>query len=677
MRYRNDRRKRGVEDVALRRRRAIHLRRLLTGTLAAPERRQRRIVVGVIIGLLCVPIIGAGVAMLALGAAAASTSGAQARTFPADTLVYDSTGGLIADLHPPGATRIPVPLNQISPLLQQAIVAIEDRSFWTEGAVDLPRLASAALADLTHGTTQGASTIPMQLAKMLYLHDSRTIAYKVKQIALAQRIVGGTSRADILDQYLNDSYFGSGATGIEAAARTYFGTTASHLDLAEAAMLAGLPNDPSGENPRVDPAGAAARQEQVLNAMVSTKAVTASDAVAAEHEHLRYAATNIDDINMFPFFTARVVESVHSLWHLDALTAGLRITSTLDLKLQEYTQHAVSSQISQLRRLHVTDGAAVVIAPATGDVLAYVGSPGPNAPGGQIDMAGTPRQPGSSFKIFTYTTALERGSVSMVTPVLDGPVTLPTGAGPNGKDPYSPFDYDRKWHGILPVERALGNSLNIPAIRVELATGIPNVVETARAMGVTTLGAAPNSYSPSMTLGTYPIPPLEMAQAGTVLADSGVLHPAHFIVSATLDGQALTGAVQAAKHVVDPRAAYIMNTILSNDANRVMEFGAHGLLTLDGHRVAAKTGTSENFKDNFTVGWTPQLATATWVGNADDSAHAGHHRDHGCGTDLAPGHGPRAGRRHRPLAAHARGPHHLGHRVGDCVLHARHRRHNR
>ena len=204
--------------------------------------------------------------------------------------------------------------------------------------------------------------------------------------------------------------------------------------------------------------------------------------------------------------------------------------------------------------------------PASGDVLAYVGSAGANVPGGQIDMAAAPRQPGSSFKIFTYTTAIQDARVSMVTPVLDGPLTLPTGGGPNGTQPYSPLDYTRTWHGVLPVEEALGNSLNIPAIRVEMATGIPAIVGMARAMGVTTLGMSPQSYNPSMTLGTYPIPPLEMAQAGTVLADSEVLHPARFIIAASLNGRVLPHATPATKKVVDPRAAYIMNTILSNDA---------------------------------------------------------------------------------------------------------------
>ncbi len=484
-------------------------------------------------------------------------------------------------------------------------------------------LAAAAISNLTHGTTQGASTIPMQLAKILYLSDSRTIAYKLQQIALAQRLVNSTPRAVILDEYLNDIYYGSGATGIEAAARTYFGIDATHLDLAQAAMLAGIPNNPTGDDPHLHAAAATARQQQVLDAMVDTRVITRVQATAAERERLVYVTSNPDNLNLVPFFVARVANSVRTTWHLDATTAGLRIVSTLDFALQQFTQHAVSAQIAQLGRLHVTDGAAVVISPGSGDVLAYVGSAGSNVPGGQIDMAAMPRQPGSSFKLFTYTTAIEDRRISMVTPVLDGPLTLPTGAGPNGTQPYSPFDYDRRWHGILPVEQALGNSLNIPAIRVEVATGIPNIVQTARAMGVTTLGRSPASYSPSMTLGTYPVPPLEMAQAATVLANSGVLHPARFIISATRDGRALRGATPAAKRVVDPGTAFIMNTMLSNDANRVMEFGAHGLLTLPGHRVAAKTGTSENFKDNFTVGWTPQLATATWVGNADNSAMQG------------------------------------------------------
>ena len=174
------------------------------------------------------PIVGSAIILFAIGDATASTAGAHPRVLATDSLVYDRTGGLIADLHPAGATRIPVPLTAISPLVQRAMVAVEDRSFWTEGAIDVPRLAAAAVSNLTHGTSQGASTIPMQLAKILYLSDSKTIAYKLQQIALAQRLASSNSRSVILDDYLNDIYFGSGATGIEAAARTYFGIDASH-----------------------------------------------------------------------------------------------------------------------------------------------------------------------------------------------------------------------------------------------------------------------------------------------------------------------------------------------------------------------------------------------------------------------------------------------------------------
>jgi membrane peptidoglycan carboxypeptidase len=607
------------------RRLALHRRLLRLRVHEVRERqRSRRVVIGVIAGLLILPLIGSAIVLFALRDAVAASVGTHARSFAADSMVYDRAGSLIADLHPSGATRIPVPLTDISPLVQQATVAVEDRNFWSEGAVDVPRLASAAFSDLTRGTSQGASTIPMQLAKILYLNDSKTLSYKIQQIVLAQRIASSSSRQTILEEYLNDIYFGSGATGIQAAAHVYFGIDANRLDLGQAAMLAGIPNNPSQDDPHLNPVTAAARQRQVLAAMVTAGDITSTEAAAAASERLVYAKSDRDDINLVPFFTARVAESVATTWHLDASTAGLRILSTLDLPLQQYAQRAVSTQIAKLGSLHVTDGAAVVIAPASGDVLAYVGSAGSRVPGGQIDMAATPRQPGSSFKIFTYTTAIENGSVSMVTPVLDGPLTLPTGAGPNGTHPYSPNDYDRKWHGILPVERALGNSLNIPAIRVELATGIPAIVATARAMGVTSLRGSPAAFRPSMTIGTYPVPVLEMAQAGSVLADSGVLHPARFIIKATaLDGQVLTDTHAAPKRVVDPRAAFIMNTMLSNDANRVLEFGAHGLLTLRGHLVAAKTGTSEDFKDNFTVGWTPAIATATWVGNANDSAMQG------------------------------------------------------
>lgn len=545
------------------------------------------------------------------------------RTFAADSVVLDRAGAQIADLHPPGATRLPVALGAIAPSLQKAIVDMEDRHFWSEGAVDVGRLAGAALRD-TSGAGQGASTIPMQLVKLRYLNDTRTLSFKLEQIGLAQRLVDGTPKPVILDDYLNDVYFGAGATGVQAASHRYFGIDATSLSLAQAALLAGLPNAPSANDPLTNPGAAKSRQLQVLAAMVSAGDVSAADAAAAGGEPLRYAAYGIDDVDAAPAFVARAAQQVASSLHVDPATAGLRITTTLDIAKQQYAQQSVAQQVAQLGALHVTDGAAVEIDPRSGDVLAYVASAGANVAGGQIDMAAAPRQPGSSFKLFTYATALATSKVSMVSQVLDGPITLPSGGGASGTQPYRPLDYDRTWHGPQPIERALGNSLNVPAIRTELVTGIPSIVATARALGVTTLTQPPQSYGPSLTLGTYGVPLWEMAQAGSVFASSGTFHHARFVLDVVRADQTHgSPSLPPAQQVLDPRVAFVMNDMLSNDANRAMEFGSGGLLTVSGHQVAAKTGTSEDFRDNVTVGWTPQLVAATWVGNADDSAMHG------------------------------------------------------
>ncbi|MFN2582215.1 MAG: transglycosylase domain-containing protein [Candidatus Dormibacteria bacterium] len=539
------------------------------------------------------------------------------RTMPADTIVVDRNGTEIADLHPPGATRLPVPLTAMSPAMQQAVVAVEDRHFWTEGAVDVQRLAAASLTNVNSGSAQGASTLPMQLVKILYLNDDRSFSFKVREIGLAQRLVNTTPKPQILGDYLNDAYFGEGATGVEAAAHVYFGIDAGKLDLAQSAMLAGLPNAPTTNDPLAHPGAGKTRMQTVLASMVSNGNITAAEAVKAQQEQLHFAQPGGDDIDLAPAFMQRVADEVQQTLHADPATAGLRITSTLDLARQQHAAETVAAQVGQLQSLHVTDGAALEMDPSTGEVLAYVGSAGSNVPGGAYDMASTPRQPGSSFKLFTYTTAIATSKASMVSQVLDGPMTVPGGAGAQS---WSPLDYDRTWHGPQPLERALGNSLNVPAVRTELVTGIPAIVNTARQMGVTTLTAAPQSYGPSLTLGTYPVPLAEMAQAGGVVAAGGVMHAEHFVRSiAQPGGAAQPWSVAPARQVLDPRVAFIMNTMLSNDANRTMEFGAGSALTVSGHTVAAKTGTSEDFRDNVTLGWTPHLVTATWVGNADDS----------------------------------------------------------
>jgi len=214
--------------------------------------------------------------------------------------------------------------------------------------------------------------------------------------------------------------------------------------------------------------------------------------------------------------------------------------------------------------------------------------------------------------------------MTMLTPVLDAPFSLPNGGGANGMQPWVVQNYDMRYHGLLPVAMALGNSLNVAAVKVELATGIPDIVTKARSMGITTLNQPPRSYTPSLTLGGYAVPLWEMAQAATALANQGQLHPARFVLSVKDGGgKELPSAARAPKQVLAPGTAFIMNQILSDDANRVIGFGAGSALTLPGHVVSAKTGTTSDFKDNLTIGWTPRLITATWIGNADNHAMRG------------------------------------------------------
>ena len=543
-----------------------------------------------------------------------------ARSMQADSIVTDAEGTVIAEIHPNGETRLPVALEQVSHYEQLAIVDIEDKSFWTEGPIDIGRMIASAVADLRHDSaSQGASTIPMQLAKVLYLNDDKSFAYKLRQIGYAGNIVSSLSKHDILEAYLNDIFFGEGASGIEAASHVYFGIPAAKLDLAQAAMLAGLPNSPSTDDPLQNGQAATARQHQVLQAMVNNGDITQAQAIKAAAEQLTYAGPQVDNIDTDPAFTAMLINQVKTQMHVDPYTDGLRITSTLNTPLQQFAEQTVHEQVTNVRYLNVGDGSLVSVVPQTGAVVAYVGTAGVDSTTTQIDMASQPRQPGSTFKLFTYSTAFAERKITMVTPVLDAPLTLPTGGGTDGTKPWSPLDYDREWHGILPVAQAFPNSLNIPAIRTELYTGIPDILSTARNMGVTTLNQPNGSYGPSMTLGTYPIPLWQMAQAVTVFADQGRLHPVTYVSSVkdAAGNQLYHG--DNAHQVMDPGAAYIVNQILTNDRNRELEFGLGSDLTLAGHLVSAKTGTSEDFRDNLTIGWTPQLVTATWVGNADDA----------------------------------------------------------
>jgi membrane peptidoglycan carboxypeptidase len=596
---------------------------VLTRRVARGARRRSRLhlaaLVASALGIAGMLLWGAGQAVLALmddhlGAIP------DPRHLPADTVVLDRHGAVIAVLHPAGERRIPVALARMSPELRRATVAVEDRNFWNEGAIDTTRLVSAAWTDLVRGgAVQGASTITEQLAKVLYVGTSpRTVERKLREIFIARHLARTRSREQILEEYLNDINYGHGAYGAEAAARTYFGIPAARLDLAQASLLAGLPNSPALLDPYAHPEAARARQRAVLAAMVDTGEATPQAAADALVESPPLVPGAMDDVDLFPTVTARAIREVRERLGVDAVGGGLRITTTIDSSLQRFSQDAVTSQVDSMTAQQAGDGALVAVDPRSGEVLADVGGAGPGHAGSWIDMAHRPRSPGSIFKLFTYSAALQARRLTMLSPLRDVPFSLSHGGGDDGAARYVVHDYEPRYRGTVTVKDALAGSLNVPAVKAELLTGIPDVLHTARALGVTTLDRPDSAYGASLTLGTYPVPLEEIAQAATVLAAQGWFRAEHLLLSVRdRDGAELIHR-RPGHRALDPGVAFVMNAILADDANRAASFGAHSALTIPGHLVAAKTGTTSGFRDNLTVGWTPRLAVATWVGNADD-----------------------------------------------------------
>jgi 1A family penicillin-binding protein len=553
-----------------------------------------------------------------------SVTGISSTGLPQDTLIFDRHGSLLADIGDQGDHRIVVPISYVSPILVNATIAIEDHSFYQNSGVDPGAVLRAAIADYSkHGIKQGGSTISQQLVKQLFIgpHPDNTLQRKAKEAVLALELNRNYSKSQILEMYLNTIFYGSQTYGIEAAARSYFQTNAHDLTLAQASMLAGLPQAPTQYNPLVNLTAAKKRQLEVLNAMVEYHYITQPEAAAAYAVKLQI----YPPVNHFeaPYFIDYVLKTLRTQYNIQPSDRrGYRVYTSLDLNLQHTAEQVVRDQIAQKGNYYnFHDAALVSLDPKTGEILAMVGGNDYNRPGGWINMADTPRQPGSTFKIYTYTAAIESRKFNMITPILDAPLVFPTWGGTSGFEPYIPLNYDLRYHGVLPLKMAMGNSLNIPAVKTELRVGIPNVLSAARRMGVTHLTQPDDHYSLSLTLGGYEVTPIDMATGVATLADMGVRHmPAPVLSIKDSAGRDVFtyDPTKNAYQAVSPQVAFIMASIMSDDRNRCMEFGCHGDLTLPGRHVAAKTGTTQSFKDNWTIGFTPTLATAVWIGNPNN-----------------------------------------------------------
>jgi len=555
--------------------------------------------------------------------------------------IYDKDGNQLFELlDPQGGRRTVIKLEQMSPWVITGTIDTEDPRFYRHPGFDPIGIARAVAQNLREGeTVSGASTIAQQLVRNLMLpaeeRAERTANRKIKEIVLAAEVTRQYPRDKILELYLNSVYYGNLAYGVEAAAQTYFQKSAQNLSLAEGSFLAGLVQAPSIYDP-FTPDGrqvALARQRTVLRLMVEAGDITRAqaEAVATEMAAYEFQRPRINVEIPAPHFVQYVRQIAEAQFGPEALyRGGLKIYTTLDPHLQSIAENVVREQIAALADRNVTDAALVALEPNTGRVLALVGSPDYDSEehAGQINMTIAPRQTGSAIKPLTYLAAFEKGWTP-ATSIWDVPVKYPDFAG----GVYEPRNYDGKFHGPQTVRTALANSYNIPAVKTLEFVTVPEFLAVAQRMGITTFTRP--DYGLSLTLGGGEAPLIEMAGAFQLFANAGVHRPPVVIeritnvqgdvqCQFTPPGQDVLGVPQcefsatAGAEVIRPQHAYLITSILSDNAARCPAFGCPNVLEI-GRPAAVKTGTTNDYRDNWTVGFTPDLLTGVWVGNADRS----------------------------------------------------------
>src|SRR2546421_19051 len=653
---------RPLQTQKIRRRRVLrHLsRKFLRQARASEYRARRRLWMTIASTVLTILII-----LLSIGAAGSVTAYqffTQTQTkyqhkvltlydlLPLDNLkMYDSNGVLLMQMTDQGI-HTTVSLEQVAPVLVNATVATEDKNFWTNPGIDILRIIRAALDDLRSGRLiEGGSTITQQLIKNLIVGNQATVVRKLEEIVLTPEVNSHYSKHDIMQMYLNSIYYGHQAYGIDAAATVYFGledkpggkSAAMQLDLAQAAMLAGLPSSPSALDPWEHPQAAFNRMEAVLGLMVSQGYIKKVDALDAlqEAQSPNFFKPDPSLTNRAPHFANFVLSELLQLFHFkdqsELSRSGMQVHTTLDISLQDKIQKIAQKHIAELRDTHhLTNAAEVLIDFHTGAIISLLGSIDYNDKSidGQFDVATEGyRQPGSSFKPYVYVTAFKQGA-SPGQAIDDEPTTIDNAGG--NPPLYSPTNYDLQFHGHMTLRCALQNSLNVPAVRVLQHVGIKAAMQTARNMGITSYTGTPGY---SLVLGGLGIRLIDHTSAMGTFANAGV-HVPYYGVEKVMSGNTNQVLYQhqdnPGKRVISPQLAYMMTNVLSDNESRIPEFYDCNVLQLysksqdacyNGNRgvvrpAAAKTGTTENFRDNWTVGYTTDYVMGVWAGNDDNSA---------------------------------------------------------
>jgi penicillin-binding protein 1A len=507
--------------------------------------------------------------------------------------------------------RVWVRIDRIPDVVRNAFIANEDHNFYYHHGVDVSGIMRATFADLTHQQLQGASTITQQLARRLFLTDQVSLARKVQEALLAIEIERYYTKDEILERYLNIIYLGAGAYGVDAAAHTYFGRSVEDLTLAQAAMLAGVVAAPSVYSPFADLSLARDRQRHVLDRMVESGYITGAQADDAYNGPLGLISERLPGLQgyRYPYFTTYAIAQLDRLFGRSSVEeGGLQVYTTLDTHMQQLAQEAVSWGVKQAiaEGIGAHQAALVALRPSTGEILAMVGGTGFSL-SNQFNRAWQARrQPGSSFKAYDYTAAIDSGMPAS-TVIDDSPVSYPMGDGTM----WSPMDDDHSYMGAISLREALTMSRNIVAVKLAERVGLDRIIDYAHRMGVT----APLEANLSLALGSSGISVLDQASGYSTLANQGLhVDPTPFrIVRDSLGSAVLDDRFPQANDVVSAGTAFIMTSILED----VIKRGTGYPNAVIGRPAAGKTGTTSSFRDAWFVGYTPDLVAAVWLGNDD------------------------------------------------------------
>ena len=538
------------------------------------------------------------------------------------TVFYDRTGTRELYRLYDEENRIVIKHAEIPESIRLATIASEDANFYSHQGLDFLAISRALFVDIAEREIQqGGSTITQQLARNLYLTRERTIGRKIREMFLAVKIDRHFSKESILDLYLNTVPYGSNAYGIETAAETFFGKHARALTLEESALLSALPNAPTYFSPYGKHAeDLRTRQRNILSSMQTLGFITKEQLKQALSIDILSKIVPLKRSIAAPHFVFYAIDELQKTYTKEKLqTEGWKIYTTLDLDLQNAAQLAVENGAKKNLSRGATNAGLVALDPQTGEVLAMVGSRDyfDAAIDGNVNITIQARQPGSAFKPFAYATAFEKG-FQPETPIVDRPINF----GPDGSGrPYIPRNYDGRFHGLLTMRQALAQSLNVPAVQTLALAGVADTIGLATRLGITTL-TDKGRYGLSLVLGGAEVKPIDMASAFSVFSQDGIRHeikPLLKIVDRRGDAYVPVKNDAEGVRVLDADIAQKINSILSDNAARAPIFGARSPLAFPpGIAVAAKTGTTQNFRDAWTVGYTPAIAAAVWAGNNDN-----------------------------------------------------------